>query len=82
MNIATQALATSEVEGSARRSGRMRSVVAAGPFLGLVVGAVLDQLAVRARDGLDQAAQADDQERAHPEHTQPNDGQPDGRRYG
>src|SRR3954452_10177550 len=45
MNIATQALATAELEGSARRSGRMRSIVAAGPFLGLVVGAVVDQLA-------------------------------------
>src|SRR3954467_6529399 len=45
MNIATQALATAELEGSARRSGRMRSMVAAGPFFGLVVGAVIDQLA-------------------------------------
>src|SRR4051795_4906231 len=45
MNIATQALATAELAGSARRSGRMRSIVAAGPFLGLVVGAVVDQLA-------------------------------------
>lgn len=45
MNIATQALATAELDGSARRSGRMRSMVAAGPFLGLVVGAALDQLA-------------------------------------
>lgn len=45
MNIATQALATAEIVGSARRSGRMRSIVAAGPFLGLVVGAAIDQLA-------------------------------------
>lgn len=45
MNIATQALATADPEGAARRSGRMRSMVAAGPFLGLVVGAVIDQWA-------------------------------------
>jgi MFS family permease len=45
MNIATQALATAEMEGAGRRSGRMRSMVAAGPFLGLVVGAAIDQLA-------------------------------------
>jgi hypothetical protein len=44
MNIATQALATAELEGSARRSGRMRSMVAAGPFVGLVIGSVVDQL--------------------------------------
>jgi MFS transporter, DHA1 family, inner membrane transport protein len=44
MNIATQALATSETEGAARRSGRMRSIVAAGPCLGLVAGAAIDQL--------------------------------------
>src|SRR4051812_2072963 len=43
MNIATQALATAEAQGAARRSGRMRSIVAAGPFSGLVVGAVIDQ---------------------------------------
>jgi MFS family permease len=45
MNIATQALATAEPQGSARRSGRMRSMVAAGPFLGLVIGAAIDQFA-------------------------------------
>ena len=44
MNIATQALATAELHGAARRSGRMRSIVAAGPFLGLVIGAGVDQL--------------------------------------
>lgn len=43
MNIATQALATAEAGGSARRSGRMRSIVAAGPFSGLVCGALADQ---------------------------------------
>ena len=45
MNIATQALATAEPEGSARRSGRMRSIIAAGPCLGLIVGALIDQVA-------------------------------------
>jgi hypothetical protein len=45
MNIATQALATAELEGSGRRSGRMRSIVAAGPCLGLVAGALIDQFA-------------------------------------
>ena len=44
MNIATQALATAELDGAARRSGRMRSIVAAGPCLGLVAGALIDQL--------------------------------------
>ncbi len=45
MNIATQALATAEPTGAARRSGRMRSIVAAGPFLGLLAGAVIDEAA-------------------------------------
>lgn len=45
MNIATQALATAEAGGAARRSGRMRSIIAAGPCLGLVAGALIDQLA-------------------------------------
>jgi hypothetical protein len=45
MNIATQALATSEPTGAAQRSGRMRAVIAAGPVGGLVVGAVVCQLA-------------------------------------
>jgi MFS family permease len=45
MNIATQALATGEPEGAARRSGRMRAIIAAGPVSGLVSGAVLSQLA-------------------------------------
>src|SRR5690348_12706675 len=45
MNIATQALATSEPTGAARRSGTMRAIIAAGPVSGLVEGAIVDQLA-------------------------------------
>ena len=45
MNIATQALATSEPTGAARRSGRMRAVIAAGPVGGLVAGALICQIA-------------------------------------
>jgi len=44
MNIATQALATAEPTGAARRSGRMRAIIAAGPVSGLVVGAVVSHL--------------------------------------
>src|SRR4051794_26429413 len=45
MNIATQALATAEPTGAARRSGRMRAIIAAGPVSGLIVGAVVSQFA-------------------------------------
>jgi MFS family permease len=45
MNIATQALATAEPLGAARRSGRMRAMIAAGPVGGLLGGAVVSQLA-------------------------------------
>ncbi len=45
MNIATQALATAEPTGAARRSGRMRAVIAAGPVSGLVGGALVSQVA-------------------------------------
>ena len=45
MNIATQALATSEPTGAARRSGRMRAMIAAGPVSGLVAGALICQIA-------------------------------------
>ena len=45
MNIATQALATAEPTGAARRSGRMRAIIAAGPVSGLIVGAVVSQAA-------------------------------------
>jgi MFS family permease len=41
MNIANHALPTSEMAGAARRSGWARSIVAAGPTVGLLVGAVL-----------------------------------------
>ena len=44
MNIATQALATAELSGAARRSGRMRAIIAAGPVSGLVGGAMVAQL--------------------------------------
>jgi MFS family permease len=44
MNIATQALATAESSGAARRSGRMRAIIAAGPVSGLIGGAVIAQL--------------------------------------
>ena len=45
MNIATQALATAEPTGAARRSGRMRAVIAAGPVSGLVAGALISYAA-------------------------------------
>jgi predicted MFS family arabinose efflux permease len=45
MNIATQALATGEPVGAARRSGRMRAVIAAGPVGGLLSGAAISQIA-------------------------------------
>jgi len=45
MNIATQALATAEPSGAAKRSGRMRAIIAAGPVSGLLVGAVVSHLA-------------------------------------
>ncbi|HKS89903.1 MAG TPA: MFS transporter [Stellaceae bacterium] len=45
MNIATQALATSEPSGAARRSGTMRAIIALGPVSGLIEGAVVDQFA-------------------------------------
>jgi MFS family permease len=45
MNISTQALATVEPVGAARRSGHMRAVIAAGPVGGLLGGAVVSQIA-------------------------------------
>ncbi|MBV1797208.1 MFS transporter [Siccirubricoccus sp. G192] len=45
MNIATQALATAEAAGAARRSGRSRAIIAAGPMLGLIGGALLAEAA-------------------------------------
>ncbi len=41
MNIATQALPTALLDGAERRSGRARSIVAVGPMVGLIGGAVL-----------------------------------------
>src|SRR5437763_5122833 len=45
MNIATQALATAEPTGAARRSGRVRAIIAAGPVTGLITGALVSQFA-------------------------------------
>jgi MFS family permease len=45
MNIATQALATSEASGASRRSGVSRGIIAAGPMIGLLAGAVLAEVA-------------------------------------
>lgn len=45
MNISTQALATAEARSASRRSGRSRSIIAAGPMLGLLAGAVLADVA-------------------------------------
>lgn len=41
LNLATQALATAEPMGAARRSGRSRAFIALGPVLALPAGAVL-----------------------------------------
>ena len=45
MNIANQALPTSILVGASERSGRARSIVAVGPMLGLLGGALLDSVA-------------------------------------
>lgn len=45
LNIANQALPTSALDGAAARSGRARSLVAIGPMLSLVVGALLAETA-------------------------------------
>ncbi|MBL6454242.1 MFS transporter [Belnapia sp. T6] len=44
LNIATQALATAEAAGAARRSGRSRAIIAAGPMVGLIAGAVIAEV--------------------------------------
>src|SRR5437764_13566069 len=44
LNIATQALVTAELQRSAQRSGRARAIVAAGPMLGLIGGAMLAEM--------------------------------------
>ncbi len=41
MNIAVHALPTSELIGAARRSGWSRSIIACGPMIGLVAGALI-----------------------------------------
>jgi len=43
MNISTQALATAAAEGASRRSGRSRAIIAAGPTIGLLGGALLSE---------------------------------------
>ena len=45
MNIATQALATVEASRAARRNGTARAIIATGPMIGLILGAVLAELA-------------------------------------
>ncbi|VTU39171.1 Major Facilitator Superfamily protein [Variovorax sp. PBL-E5] len=45
LNLATQALATAEPAGAARRSGRSRAFVAMGPVVALPAGALLAQAA-------------------------------------
>jgi hypothetical protein len=44
MNIANQALPTAHMHAAARRMGRVRSVVAIGPMLGLLAGGILADL--------------------------------------
>jgi predicted MFS family arabinose efflux permease len=45
LNIATQALATSEPVGASRRSGRSRAIISIGPMVGLLGGATLSLVA-------------------------------------
>ncbi|TDH60639.1 MFS transporter [Dankookia rubra] len=45
MNIATQALATAEPKNAARRSGKSRAIISAGPMVGLLGGAALAERA-------------------------------------
>lgn len=45
MNLSTQALATAEPVGAARRSGRSRAFIALGPMVALVAGGLLAQVA-------------------------------------
>jgi MFS transporter, DHA1 family, inner membrane transport protein len=44
LNIATQALATAEVQGSGRRSGRSRAIISAGPMSGLLAAGALAEV--------------------------------------
>lgn len=41
MNLANQALPTAVMEGAARRTGRSRAIIAVGPTVGLVAGALM-----------------------------------------
>ncbi|MBB3103429.1 putative MFS family arabinose efflux permease [Azomonas macrocytogenes] len=41
LNLSTQVLATAELDGAARRTGRSRAIIAMGPALALPIGAVL-----------------------------------------
>ncbi|HTR84620.1 MAG TPA: MFS transporter [Reyranella sp.] len=43
LNLSTQAMATAEAAGASRRSGRSRAIIAVGPMIALVVGAVLSE---------------------------------------
>jgi hypothetical protein len=44
LNIATQALVTTEAAGAGRRSGRSRAIISSGPMLGLLGGAMLAEI--------------------------------------
>jgi len=43
LNLSTQAMATAEAAGASRRSGRSRAIIALGPMIALVVGALLSE---------------------------------------
>src|SRR5205823_12026525 len=40
LNLSTQAMATAQPEGASRRSGRSRAIIAVGPMVALIVGAM------------------------------------------
>jgi Major Facilitator Superfamily len=44
LNIATQALATAEAQGSGQRSGRSRAIISAGPMSGLLAAGALAEV--------------------------------------
>jgi MFS family permease len=44
LNIANQALPTAVADGASRRAGRTRAIVAAGPMIALMAGAILSEL--------------------------------------
>lgn len=44
LNLSNQALSTAVADGSARRSGRARSIIASGSMFGLVIGAILAEI--------------------------------------